>query len=103
MDIKFHPTFYNGYNYLSMVVKGPLLAICTFSLSLQLAVPMTFKSDTQGTYIDLHTEIYSDVIMNAIETGVSIVHSTIWSGADQRKYQSAASLAFVREELTIDR
>ena len=29
-------------------------------------------------------------------TGVSIVHSTVCSGADQRKHQSSASLAFVR-------
>ena len=29
-------------------------------------------------------------------TGVSIVYSTICSGADQRKHQSSASLAFVR-------
>ena len=41
---------------------------------------------------------YSDVIMNAIESqiaGVSILCSTVCS--DQRKYQSSASLAFVRE------
>ena len=29
-------------------------------------------------------------------TGVSIVYSTVCSGADQRKHQSSASLAFVR-------
>ena len=29
-------------------------------------------------------------------TGISIVHSTVCSGADQRKHQSSASLAFVR-------
>ena len=37
---------------------------------------------------------YSDVIMNAIPsliTGVSIVYSTVCSGADQRKNQSSAS------------
>ena len=28
-------------------------------------------------------------------TSVSIIFSTVWSGADQRKYQSSASLAFV--------
>ena len=30
-------------------------------------------------------------------TGVSIVYPTICSGEDQRKHQSSASLAFVRE------
>ena len=28
-------------------------------------------------------------------TGVTCVYSTVWSGADQRKHQSSASLAFV--------
>ena len=42
---------------------------------------------------------YSDVIMSAMAsqiTGVSIVYSTVCSGAVQRKHQSSASLAFVR-------
>ena len=42
---------------------------------------------------------YNDVIMNAMAsqiTGVSIIYSTICSGADQRKHQSSASLVFVR-------
>ena len=43
---------------------------------------------------------YCDVIMSAMVsqiTGVSIVCSTLSSGADQIKYQSFVSLAFVRE------
>ena len=43
---------------------------------------------------------HSDVMMSATAsqiTGVSIVCSTICSGADQTKHQSSASLAFVRE------
>ena len=42
---------------------------------------------------------YSDVMMSAIRSqisGVSIVCSIVCSGADQRKHQSSASLAFVR-------
>ena len=42
---------------------------------------------------------YSDVIMSPMAfqiTGVSIVCSTVCSGADQRKHQSSASLTFVR-------
>ena len=42
---------------------------------------------------------YSDVIMRVMASqinGVSIVYSTVCSGADQRKHQSSASLAFVR-------
>ena len=42
---------------------------------------------------------YIDVMMSAMApqiTSVSIVCSSVCSGADQRKYQSSASLAFVR-------
>ena len=42
---------------------------------------------------------YSDVIMGAIAsqiTSLTIVYSTVYSDADQRKHQSSASLAFVR-------
>ena len=41
---------------------------------------------------------YSDVIMGAMAspiTSLTIVYSTVYSGADQRKHQSYASLAFV--------
>ena len=42
---------------------------------------------------------YCDVIMGAIAsqiTSLTIVYSTVYSDADQRRYQSSASLAFVR-------
>ena len=42
---------------------------------------------------------YSDVIMSAMAsqiTSLTIVCSTIYSGAEQRKHQSSAPLAFVR-------
>ena len=42
---------------------------------------------------------YNDVIMSAMVsqiTSITIVYSTLYSGADQRKHQSSASLAFVR-------
>ena len=41
---------------------------------------------------------YNDVIMSAMAshiTSLTIVYSTVYSGADQRKHQSSASLAFV--------
>ena len=41
---------------------------------------------------------YSDVIMDVMAsqiTSLNIVYSTFYSGADQRKHQSSASLAFV--------
>ena len=42
---------------------------------------------------------YSDVIMGALAsqiTSITIVYSTVYLGAHQRKYESSASLAFVR-------
>ena len=42
---------------------------------------------------------YSDAIMTAMAsqiTSLTIVYSTVYSGADQRKHQNSASLAFVR-------
>ena len=42
---------------------------------------------------------YNDVIMSMIAsqiTNLTIVYSTVYSGADQRKHQSSASLAFVQ-------
>ena len=42
---------------------------------------------------------YNDVMMSAMAsqlTSLTIVYSTVYSGADQRKHQSSASLAFVR-------
>ena len=46
-----------------------------------------------------HAEHYNDVIMIAMAsqiTSLTVVYSTVYSGADQRKHQSSASLAFVR-------
>ena len=41
---------------------------------------------------------YNDVIMNTVSsqiTSLTIVYSTVYSGADQRKHQTSSSLAFV--------
>ena len=43
---------------------------------------------------------YSDVILGAMasqNTSLTIVYSAVYSDVDQRKHQSSASLAFVRE------
>ena len=48
---------------------------------------------------DILQEHYHDVIMNTMAsqiTSPTIVYSTVYSGIDQRKYQSSASLALVR-------
>ena len=49
-----------------------------------------------NTYSSAH---YRDVITDPMAsqiTSLTIVYSTVYSGADQRKHQSSASLAFVR-------
>ena len=49
-----------------------------------------------GTILTFH---YNDVIMGTIAsqiTSLTIVYSTVYSDADQRKQQSSASLAFMR-------
>ena len=49
--------------------------------------------------ISFHPQHYNDVIMSAMAsqiTGLTIVYSTDYSGAAQRKHQSSASLAFGR-------
>ena len=46
----------------------------------------------------LNFDHYTDAIMGSIAsqiTSLTIVYSTVYSGADQRKQQSSASLAFV--------
>ena len=50
------------------------------------------------TLSDQLAPYYSDVIINAMTSpvmSISVVCSTVCSGADQTKYQSSASLAFV--------
>ena len=46
-----------------------------------------------------YAQHYNDAIMSAMVsqiTRLDIVYSTVYSGVDQRKYQSSASLVFVR-------
>ena len=50
-------------------------------------------------FLSIHIFHYNDVIIGAVAfqiTSLPIVYSTVYSGADQRKHQSSASLAFVR-------
>ena len=57
---------------------------------------VTWLSSWDSSLIDLNH--YNDVIMSTMAsqiTSLTIVYSTVYSGADQRKHQSSASLAFV--------
>ena len=58
--------------------------------------PVVFLRVGHGLEITTH---YDDVIMGAMAsqiTSLAIVYSTVYSGTDQRKHQSSASLVFVR-------
>ena len=47
----------------------------------------------------IHGSHYGDVMIGTMAsqiTSLTIVYTTVYSGADQRKHQSSASLAFVR-------
>ena len=53
----------------------------------------------RSRYLNSDTNHYTDNIMSTIAsqiTSLMIVYSTVYSHTDQRKYQSSASLAFVR-------
>ena len=92
IDMQFHPTFNWACDHLSMCVLK-LINVCKRS-------PWDlYAHDMYQTcmHILLH---YNDVIMGAIAsqiTSLTIVYSTIYSDADQRKHQSSTSLAFVQE------
>ena len=63
----------------------------------QYQIYLDMENDIDTIYSDV-LSYYNDVIMGAIAsqiTSLTIVYSTVYSDADQRKYQSSASLAFV--------
>ena len=65
--------------------------------------PHLRMNNNNPLYAELH---YNDVIMGTIAsqiTSLTIVYSIVYSDADQRKHQSYASLAFVREFTGIHR
>ena len=67
------------------------------SLNLKIKQTTHFIRSTSMSSSRYH---YGDVIMGAIPsqiTSLTIVYSTVYSHADQRKHQSSASLAFVWE------
>ena len=60
-------------------------------------IDIDHNNDISAKYISKH---YIDVIMTTMAsqiTSLTVVYSIVYSGADQRKHQSSASLAFVRE------
>ena len=78
-------------NTLSKIFAATLYVICNNS-----ALYREHNVNLQKLHQLTH---YGDVVMGAIAsqiTSLTIVYSTVYSDADQRKHQSSASLSFVR-------
>ena len=92
---------YNTFGSKQRTVANVYLFVCSVSSFLYFRkknkAPMECKKDAHST--GRHNVIhYGDVIMSMIAsqiTSLTIVYSTVYSDADQRKHQSSASLAFV--------
>ena len=72
---------------------------CCYALDIFSWIEFAGQRASYGIPVLIIVEHYGDVIMRAIAshiTSVSMVCSTVCSGADQRKHQSSTSLAFVR-------
>ena len=109
----------NLFPTIAKTVLGPfLLLVCgtvsntDFSYNITYVIAVTslcssaegINKDTMSKYTPVTTSpslYYSDVIMGAMASQ-SIILTIVYSGVDQRKHQSSASLAFVRE-VTDDR
>ena len=84
-----------------MIQPGRIFAHATtaqLSWHVQNCDPIGLLFGMAGQHVFL--EHYSEVIMITIAsqiTSLTIVYSIVYSDADQRKHQSSASLAFVRE------
>ena len=98
----------NYYVQVEYIITFFILAYCQFmkSISVEQCICTTCSIDVIFTLSNwirlmrfhLTKAHYSDVIMGAMAsqfTSHTIVYSTLYSGADQRKHQSSASLAFV--------
>ena len=71
--------------------------ICRHVASL---VRQDFRTHRGFAILMLHWNHYDDVIMTMLAsqiTSLTVVYSIVYSGVNQRKHQSSASLAFVRE------
>ena len=81
--------FYQGYLYNSCICQSLIFISKDSGVGVSSMITITnwIKSFS-----------YDDVIMGAMAsqiTSLTIVYSTVYSGADQRKHQSSTSLAFV--------
>ena len=76
--------------YVTSLVEYVLGMHCMWSFTVIITVKSTFRQQ--------FVTHYNDVIMTTMEsqiTSLTVVYSTVYSDADQRKHQSSVSLAFV--------
>ena len=81
-----------SWNYLAISRNGAYISLNRSRLE--------YSAATRDPHLKNGMCHYSDVIMGAIAsqiTSLTIIYSTVYSGAYQRKHQSSASLAFMRE------
>ena len=98
--ISHHTTSHHIYVVLftcSVKCNFVLASTCVY-LFIQMPIPYIRATQSWASAV-LDVTRYNDTIMTAMTshiTSLTIVCSTVYSGADQRKHQSSASLAFVR-------
>ena len=82
----------------SQCIRGGLEDVrALYFVAIEVLWKLHFTTETPFPFISSYH--YSDVIMNTMASQISsltMVYSTVYLGADQRKHQSSASLAFVR-------
>ena len=84
------------------VMQGYIWAVISthksFAAWIKAEIKLVKRTDTAHSRA-LRCSHYSDVIMTTVAsqiTSLTVVYSIVYSGAEQRKHQSSASLAFVR-------
>ena len=91
--------------YVFFKPNGIIPVWCQFG-SRMTKISLIYIYITRGQWVNLHAHEkriavwhYNDVIMTMVAsqiTSLTVVYSTVYSDADQRKHQSSVSLAFVR-------
>ena len=82
--------------WLTYMMIQEIMSLTTHRCCVTFQASGTCSHVSRRTWLSVH---YGDVIMGAIAsqiTSLTIVYSSVYSDADQRKYQSSAPLAFVR-------
>ena len=92
---------WNAYATYIWHIFGSSLCVCLQMISHDAAPNVSIVRALPTTYICIegHCSHYNDVVMGVMAsqiTSLTIVYSTVYSGADKKQHQSTASLAFVR-------